>query len=386
MPERPPETAIALRARGLGRRYGGGAPALDGLSLDVAAGELCVALGPSGSGKTTFLRLVAGFERPDAGTLDLFGERVAGGGSFTPPERRGVGMVFQDFALFPHLSVAGNAAYGLPRGPGREARVREALELTGLARLGDRPVHALSGGEQQRAALARALAPGPRLLLLDEPFSNLDASLRGRVREELLEIVRRAGATTILVTHDQEEALSIADRIAFLWEGRMEQWGTPREVYLEPRTLRVAEHVGDAIVLRLPADGGRVRPGAARCAVVIRPEDLLIGEDGTPLGDWPAPPDAARCAVVIRPEDLLIGEDGTPAEVRGREFYGHDQVLRVRMVASRGSTGIRPTRSRRRWPAADGSDLRVRVGPGEEYAALGRVALRLRRPPAVFAE
>ena len=345
MPERPPGTAIALRARGLGRRYGAGAPALDGLSLDVAAGELCVALGPSGSGKTTFLRLVAGFERPDAGALDLFGERVAGGGAFVPPERRGVGMVFQDFALFPHLSVAGNAAYGLPRSPGREARVREALELTGLARLGDRPVHALSGGEQQRAALARALAPGPRLLLLDEPFSNLDASLRGRVREELLEIVRRAGATTILVTHDQEEALSIADRIAFLWEGRMEQWGTPREVYLEPRTLRVAEHVGDAIVLRLPADGGRVR---------------------TPFGDWPAPPDAARCAVVIRPEDVLIGEAGTAAEVRGHEFYGHDQVLRVR--------------------TADGSDLRVRVGPGEEYAALDRVALRLRRPPAVFAE
>ena len=350
MPERTSAAAPgapsppALRARGLVRRFGD-VRALDGLDLEVAPGELCVVLGASGSGKTTALRLIAGFERPNEGVIELFGERVADEGTFVPPERRGVGMVFQDYALFPHLSVADNVAYGLPRRTDRESRVREVLELTGLGGLGARAVHDLSGGEQQRTALARALAPRPRLLLLDEPFSNLDPSLRARVRGELREILGRAGTTTILVTHDQEEALSIADHIAFLWEGRVEQCGTPQQIYLEPGTLHVAESIGDAIVLRLPAGGGLVR---------------------TPFGDLPAPPDAIRCAVVIRPEDVLLREQGTPAEVCGHEFYGHDQMLHVRL--------------------ADGEELRVRVGPGEEFARLDRVALQLRRPPAVFAE
>ena len=350
MPDRTSAAAFeapsppALRARGLACSFDD-VRALDGLDLEVAAGELCVVLGASGSGKTTALRLIAGFERPDEGVIELFGERVAGDGTFVPPERRGVGMVFQDYALFPHLSVAENVAYGLPRGESRDQRVREVLELTGLDGLGKRAVHDLSGGEQQRTALARALAPRPRLLLLDEPFSNLDPSLRARVRGELREILRRAGTTTILVTHDQEEALSIADRVAFLWEGRVEQYDTPQQIYLEPGTLRVAESIGDAIVLRLPAANGSVR---------------------TPFGDLPAPPEASRCAVVIRPEDVLLREQGTPAEVCGHEFYGHDQVLHVRL--------------------AGGEELRVRVGPGEEFGRLDRVALQLRRPPAVFAE
>ena len=350
MPDRTSAAAFeapsppALRARGLACSFDD-VRALDGLDLEVAAGELCVVLGASGSGKTTALRLIAGFERPDEGVIELFGERVAGDGAFVPPEKRGVGMVFQDYALFPHLSVEENVAYGLPRGESRDERVREVLELTGLEDLGARAVHDLSGGEQQRTALARALAPRPRLLLLDEPFSNLDPSLRARVRGELREILRRAGTTTILVTHDQEEALSIADRVAFLWEGRVEQYDTPQQIYLEPGTLRVAESIGDAIVLRLPAANGSVR---------------------TPFGDLPAPPEASRCAVVIRPEDVLLREQGTPAEVCGHEFYGHDQMLHVRL--------------------AGGEELRVRVGPGEEFGRLDRVALQLRRPPAVFAE
>lgn len=344
MPEHASSEAPALLARGLACRFGD-VYALDGLDLEVAAGELCVILGASGSGKTTALRLIAGFERPAEGVIELFGQRVAGEGTFVPPERRAVGMVFQDYALFPHLSVEDNVAYGLPRGAGRSARVREVLDLTGLAGLGKRAVHELSGGEQQRTSLARALAPRPRLLLLDEPFSNLDPSLRARVRAELREILGRAGTTTIMVTHDQEEALSIADRVAFLWEGRVEQYDTPRQIYLEPGTLRVAESVGDAMVLRLPAADGTVR---------------------TPFGELPAPPGASRCAVVIRPEDVLLRETGTPAEVRGHEFYGHDQMLHVRLAA--------------------GEELRVRVGPGEEFAGLERVALQLRRPPAVFAE
>ena len=338
----------ALRASGLSRHYHGVAAVAD-FSLEVAVGELCAVLGPSGSGKTTALRLIAGFERPDGGSLELFGEPVAGGGTFVPPERRDVGMVFQDYALFPHMNVAENVAYGLRGGlrSGRERqrRVREVLALTGLAGLGGRSVHELSGGEQQRAALARALAPGPRLLLLDEPFSNLDAGLRQRLRLEVREIVRRAGATAILVTHEQEEALSLADRIAFMWEGRVEQSGTPERIYREPETLRVAESIGDAMVLRAAATAGRVH---------------------TAFGEHLAPVEAGACAVVIRPEDVLLGESGVRAEVLGREFYGHDQVLRVR--------------------TADGAELRVRVGPGEEYARLGAVALRLRREPRVFVD
>ena len=338
----------ALRAEGLTRRFGGAA-VVDGLDLEVAEGEFCAILGASGSGKTTALRLIAGFERPDGGALALFGRPAAGEGVFVPPDRREVGMVFQDYALFPHMNVAANVAYGLRGGDGatRRERVREALELTGLGGLGERAVHELSGGEQQRAALARALAPRPRLLLLDEPFSNLDAGLRSRLRSEVREIVRRAGATAILVTHEQEEALSLADRVAFMWRGRIEQHGPPEEIYRRPRTLRVAASVGDATVLPSHARGGLAR---------------------SPFGEHPAPAVDGECAVVIRPEDVRIaaaGEPGVPAEVLDRTFYGHDQVLTVRTES--------------------GAELRVRTGPDAPWRPPCRVALRLAREPQVFA-
>ena len=346
MPDGPP----ALRAAGLSRHYGR-VTAVEDFSLEVEAGEFCAILGPSGSGKTTALRLIAGFERPDGGTLELFGEPTAGGSTFVPPDRRDVGMVFQDYALFPHMNVAENVAYGLRGGTrsgrDRRHRVREVLDLTGLTDLAERSVHELSGGEQQRAALARALAPGPRMLLLDEPFSNLDASLRQRLRVEVREIIRRAGATAILVTHEQEEALSLADRVAFMWQGRVEQSGTPERIYREPETLHIATSIGDAIVLPCRARNGRVR---------------------SPFGEHAAPPDAAECVVVIRPEDVRIGgagDPGVPGEVLGRTFYGHDQMLRVRTQA--------------------GDDLSVRVGSDERYERLGAVTLSLRREPRVFA-
>ena len=345
-----PDGTPALRATGLSRHYAG-VTAVDDFSLEVEAGEFCAILGPSGSGKTTALRLIAGFERPDGGTLELFGEPAAGGSTFVPPDRRDVGMVFQDYALFPHMNVAENVAYGLRgglrSGPERRDRVSEVLELTGLTDFAERSVHELSGGEQQRAALARALAPGPRMLLLDEPFSNLDASLRERLRLEVREIVRRAGATAILVTHEQEEALSLADRVAFMWEGRVEQSGTPEAIYREPRTLHIATSIGDAIVLPGHAHGGRVR---------------------SPFGEHRAPADAAECAVVIRPEDVVIGragEPGVPGEVLSRTFYGHDQMLRVR--------------------THEGTELQVRVGSDEAYERLGSVALSLRREPRIYA-
>jgi iron(III) transport system ATP-binding protein len=337
--------AVALHADGLRKAFGG-VLAVERFSLDVLAGEFVAILGPSGSGKTTALRLISGFERPDAGTLELWGETVAGPGVFVPPERRGVGMVFQDYALFPHMSVAENVAFGLQRSADRARLVEEALALTGLPGYGRRSVHELSGGEQQRVALARALAPRPRVLLLDEPFSNLDAALRARVRHEVREIVQRAGTTAILVTHDQEEALSMADRLAYLWRGRIEQYGPPREVYNQPATLHVAASLGDPCVLHADALDGRVP---------------------TPFGDYPAPAGAARCAVVVRPEDLYVNPEGAPAEVCGREFYGHDAVLHIR--------------------TAEGHDLRMRVGPGEHWEIPeGPVRLGLRRPPPVFAD
>ena len=345
-----PDATPAVRADGLSRHYER-VTALEDFSLEVEAGEFCAILGPSGSGKTTALRLIAGFERPDGGTLELFGEPTAGGPRFVPPDRRDVGMVFQDYALFPHMNVAENVAYGLRGGTrggrDRRGRVREVLDLTGLTDFAERSVHELSGGEQQRAALARALAPGPRMLLLDEPFSNLDASLRQRLRVEVREIIRRAGATAILVTHEQEEALSLADRVAFMWQGRVEQSATPEHIYREPETLHIATSIGDAIVLSCRARDGRVR---------------------SPFGEHSAPSDAAECVVVIRPEDVRIGgagDPGVPGEVLGRTFYGHDQMLRVR--------------------TAQGDDLSVRVGSDERYEHLGAVTLSLRREPRVFA-
>ena len=350
----------AVSAKALRRTFAPGAGVLD-LSLAVRAGELMTLLGPSGCGKTTALRLVAGFERASAGELTLWGERVAGPTLHLAPERRGIGMVFQDYALFPHLTVEQNVAYGLAggglrrrRGGDRAGRVAEVLELTGLAAVAGRGVHELSGGEQQRVALARALAPRPRLLLLDEPFSSLDPALRGQMRAELRAIVKRAGATALLVTHDQEEALSIADRVAFMWQGRIEQVGTPDEVYSRPATLAAARFIGDANIYDRPVERGRV---------------------ATPFGEYEAPSGRSRCYVVFRPEDLQVQAGGTAGRVVEREYYGHDQVLHVELEP--GS----PTS-----PGRANGLVRVRLGPHERITATGPIALGLRRDPLLFWE
>ena len=358
---RPVGEAPAVEATALRRMFGDRARARD-LSLAVRAGELRTLLGPSGCGKTTTLRLIAGFERATAGKLTLWGEPVIGPNLHEPPERRGVGMVFQDYALFPHLTVAQNVAFGLTggglrggrRGSHRAARVAEVLKLTGLAGAAERGVHELSGGEQQRVALARALAPRPRLLLLDEPFSSLDPALRAQVRAELRAIVKRAGATALLVTHDQEEALSIADRVAFMWRGRIEQVGTPDEVYTRPATLPAARFIGDANIYEYPVERG--------CVL-------------TPFGEYDAPAGRSRCAVVLRPEDLQVQAGGAPGRVVEREYYGHDQVLHVELET--------PTKM-----PAPGARVRVRVrlGPHERNTATGPIAIGLRRDPLIFWE
>ncbi|HSJ94126.1 MAG TPA: ABC transporter ATP-binding protein [Gaiellaceae bacterium] len=294
---------------GVGKRFGE-VVAVAGASLCVDRGEVVALLGPSGCGKTTLLRLVAGFERPDAGTVEVAGRRVSGAGAWVPPEARRVGMVFQDYALFPHLTVAQNVGFGLARRT-RPARVPELLSVVGLDGLGKRYPHELSGGQQQRVALARALAPAPELVLLDEPWSNVDPFLRETLRQEVVEIIRPLGVTVVLVTHDREEAFSLADRIALMRHGAIVQEGTSEELYFAPATRWAAEFVGAANLLR-----GHVERGVIRTAV----------------GSFPANGSGGRTDVdvLLRPEllELEPDPDGS-AQVVAREFRGHDVFYRV---------------------------------------------------------
>jgi iron(III) transport system ATP-binding protein len=278
----------ALEVRGLSRSYGGH-PALADADVTVEEGSITVVLGPSGSGKTTLLRLVAGFERPDAGTVTVGGQLVAGPGRLVPPERRRVAIVPQEGALFPHLSVAANIAFGLHRGPDRSARVTECLELVGLAGYERRRPDQLSGGQQQRVALARALAPHPSLILLDEPFSALDAAMRPQVRADVVAALRADGATAVVVTHDRDEALALADQVVVMIDGRIEQAADPVTLYRSPANSRVAEFIGRGEVVRGVRDGDVVR---------------------TPSGELPVDP-ASRTSdgevdVVVRPEPVLV--------------------------------------------------------------------------------
>jgi iron(III) transport system ATP-binding protein len=307
--------AEPLRLSGLHKSYGS-CDAVAGVELEVEAGSICALLGPSGCGKTTTLRLIAGLERPDRGEIAI-GDRVLNGpGTFVAPEHRRIGMVFQDFALFPHLDVAGNVGYGLGRNPDPR-RVAEVLELVGLGVEAKRPVHELSGGEQQRVALARALAPTPELVLLDEPFSNLDAGLRERLRQEVREILSAAGVTALFVTHDQSEALSIAETVAVMCDGRVEQVGTPEEVYSRPASRWVATFLGEIEVVPGEAADGRVA-----CEL-----GSIAAEPGTE-----GPVD-----VLVRPESVAIGLSGperaAEAEVVSRQYYGHDQLVVLRLAS-----------------------------------------------------
>lgn len=280
-------TGAQLRVEGLAKTFDGIVPVLAGIDFQVASGSTVSLLGPSGCGKTTLLRSIAGLEVPDRGSIDLEGRVLSGPDHFVAPESRRIGMVFQDWALFPHLSVGKNVGFGLPRGDRKDsARIGEALDLVGLGGMEDRSPATLSGGQQQRVALARALAPRPAMLLLDEPFSNLDASLRSQVRGEVHRLLTDLGVTTIFVTHDQDEAFVLGDSVAVMSAGRIVQVGTPQQIYQQPATPWVASFVGDANFVSGLADGKVAesilgpleleRSLSGPVEILIRPEDLTI--------------------------------------------------------------------------------------------------------------
>lgn len=310
-------TTQLLNCSGLVKRFGD-VLAVDHADMRIDRGEFVTLLGPSGCGKSTTLRLVAGFERPDAGAIRINDHVVAEDGQYVPPEERRLGMVFQDYALFPHLSVLDNVAFGL-RGDrkARQRRAQEMLEMVGLAYYDRRMPYQLSGGQQQRVALARALAPAPDLILLDEPFSNLDAALREQVRGEVRAILKQTGTTCLFVTHDQEEALSLSDRVAVMFDGRVVQMDTPSAVYRTPIDRHVASFVGEGNYLQARATGER-----ASCVL----GDVVLRK-----------PANGAVMLMLRPEALslspLTADDGTAGagRVLWREYYGHDQRVGVKL-------------------------------------------------------
>jgi len=346
-----------LETRGLTKRYAGsGVAAVADVDLTVDTGEIFAVVGESGSGKTTLLRLIAGLEAPDAGTIRLAGRTVSAPDEWVPPEERPLGMLFQEGALFPHLTVAENVEFGLRgrKGDERLRRRSEVLGLVGLAEYGDRYPHQLSGGERRRVALARALAPEPELVLLDEPFTGLDANLTSRLRSEVGRILRETGTTALIVLHDTDEVLPLADRIGVLGAGRLVQTGAPEEVYARPRSEYVARLFGPVNVLGARRRGGEV--------------ESPVGSLGAAAeSDRPGSGDELR--VCYRPEDLEVGTAG--------RFRAEGRVVEVGYRGDRLELVVRV-------PAAGGGETEVRVhgepgdGDAADFAADSRVSLRAR--------
>ena len=347
----------ALHCLGLTKRYGD-VTAVDGVDLALAVGETLAVVGPSGCGKTTLLRLIAGLEVPDGGTVRARDETLAGPGVLAPPERRRIGFVFQDYALFPHLPVAQNVGYGL-RGSMSERVVRahDLMELVGIAHLRDRMPEQLSGGEQQRVSLARALAPRPDVLLMDEPFSNIDTGLRVRVRREIKDVLRQAGVAVVFVTHDQEEALFMGDRVAVMRDGRIEQVDTPFRMFHAPATSFVGHFLGTADFL--PA---RIVEGTLMTEIgpVDAPAPDAISGGPEPEGAEP------RMEVMVRPDDLsLRAEEPGQGVVEERVFTGPSFLYTVRLDSGSTCHAIEPHTAD---PLDAGSRVAVEVAAGHALA------------------
>ncbi len=312
----PDDKPIVLDLKDVACSYEAGSPAVEGISLSARKGDVICLLGPSGCGKTTTLRAIAGFEPVSSGEIRLNGTIISATNRHVPPERRRVGMVFQDYALFPHLTVRDNVGFGLTHATtnNRRGRIDEMLSLTGLSELARRYPHSLSGGQQQRAALARALAPQPMLLLLDEPFSNLDPDTTQRMRLELLHLLKTTQTTAVLVTHDHEEAFAMADYVAVLNNGKLEQFSTPETMYHLPVSPFVAEFVGQADFI----------PGTIRDSVVV-----------TQLGTFELPQvyrGGPEVVVMIRPDDVHIRENGDgDGTVESRQFRGSEIIYGIRL-------------------------------------------------------
>ena len=343
---------MALECRGLSKSFGE-VQAVREFNLSVPFGQIMALLGPSGCGKTTALRLIAGFESPDVGTIVLDGQPVWHEGKNVPPDKRPLGIVFQEGALFPHMTVEQNVGYGLKRGEGRTQRVRQALELVGLESYAERMPHQLSGGQQQRVALARALAPQPQVLLLDEPFSNLDPGLREQVRRDTLDILRAHRVTAVFVTHDQDEALLVGDQVAVMNQGRIEQLATPEDIFHHPASRFVAEFIGMVDFLPAGWDGRQV-----------------VTQVGSV--DWPGespPEENMDLEVMVRPDCLECRPLANGSEVTGitgvikeREFRGAFYVYRVALPT--GHT-VRCLQSHtEEYPVGEAVEVTLRNGHG----------------------
>jgi iron(III) transport system ATP-binding protein len=325
---------------------------LTGIDLRVPTGSITAVLGPSGSGKTTLLRVVAGFERADRGTVTLGRRIVEDAHHAFPPEKRGIGYVPQEGSLFPHLSVAANIAFGTGRSNRRKSaeHTEEMLDLVGLAGQGKRYPHQLSGGEQQRVALARALAISPALVLLDEPFSSLDAGLRASVRSDVQDVLQRGNVTAVLVTHDQDEALSMADQVAVIRDGTIAQCGTPQELYDHPVDPAMARFLGDANLVPATLEGGKV-------VTPFGPLDIRTDPSSTtPTG---------TVVALIRPEQLAISPvltgSGLRATIARTEFHGHDTVITVDPLSAAFEDSI-TVRAEGDLVLANGTEVEIHAG------------------------
>ena len=344
----------------VGKRYWPGpVEALVGVSMDVREGEILTILGPSGCGKTTALRLIAGFEGPDEGEIRILDRSVAGNGQWAPPEDRGVGMVFQDYALFPHLTVGENVMCGLHdrRASDRPRRARDVLALLDLSHHFDRYPHELSGGQQQRVALARAIAPEPVVVLMDEPFSSLDAHLRDNVRDEVVGSLRSAGITCVLVSHDQRDALAISDRVAVMNQGRIEQAGTPQEIYKHPESIFVANFVGRTNLL----------------------QGLIQGPDGCVLTDFGSfcrvdrsgLADGAPVMVAVRPEGFEPSEHGMlRGTITSTTYTGSNVEAEVEVPTNAGGRRSLTVHLATNQSYSVGDSIRLALAP--DYASVVR--------------